>query len=65
MSARSQVTLRAQEGGVEDEVTEDHVGSPERLCNFVSKDSIDCCSLWELEVKRSCEAACGWWSRLT
>ena len=31
MSARSQVTLCAQDGGVEDEVTEDHVGSPERL----------------------------------
>jgi hypothetical protein len=31
MLARSQVTLRAQDGGVADEVTEDHVGSPERL----------------------------------
>jgi hypothetical protein len=31
MSARSQVTLCAQDGGVEEAVTEDHVGSPERL----------------------------------
>ena len=31
MSARSQVTLWDQEGGVEDAVTEDQVGSPERL----------------------------------
>jgi len=31
MSARSQVTLCAQDGGVEEAVTEDHIGSPERL----------------------------------
>jgi hypothetical protein len=31
ISARSQVTLCAQEGGVAEEVTDDHVGSPERL----------------------------------
>jgi hypothetical protein len=32
ISARSQVTLCAQGGGVEEAVTEDQVGSPERLC---------------------------------
>lgn len=32
ISARSQVTLRAQGGGVEDDVTIDQSGSPERLC---------------------------------
>lgn len=31
MSADSQVTLWAQDGGEGDEVTDDHVGSPERL----------------------------------
>ena len=31
MSARSHVTLCAQDGGVGDEVTVDQVGSPERL----------------------------------
>jgi hypothetical protein len=31
MSARSQVTLCAQGGGVEDDVTVDHCGSPDRL----------------------------------
>lgn len=31
MSARSQVTLRAQGGGVEEDVTVDQSGSPERL----------------------------------
>lgn len=31
MSADSQVTLWAQEGGVGEDVTDDHVGSPERL----------------------------------
>jgi len=31
MSARSQVTLWAQGGGVEEDVTLDQVGSPERL----------------------------------
>jgi hypothetical protein len=31
MSARSQVTLWAQGGGVGEEVTEDQMGSPERL----------------------------------
>lgn len=31
MSARSQVTLCAQAGGVDEAVTDDHVGSPERL----------------------------------
>jgi hypothetical protein len=31
MLARSQVTLRAHDGGVADDVTEDQVGSPERL----------------------------------
>jgi hypothetical protein len=34
MSARSQVTLCAHEGGVEDAVIEDHVGSPDRLLSF-------------------------------
>ena len=33
ISARSQVTLCAQDGGVEEAVTEDQVGSPERLCS--------------------------------
>lgn len=32
MSARSHVTLWAQEGGVGEAVTEDQVGSPDRLC---------------------------------
>lgn len=31
MSARSQVTLWAQDGGLGEEVTADHFGSPERL----------------------------------
>ena len=31
MSARSQLTLWDQAGGVEDAVTLDHLGSPERL----------------------------------
>jgi hypothetical protein len=31
MSARSQVTLCAHAGGVEEAVIEDHVGSPDRL----------------------------------
>lgn len=31
MSARSQVTLWAHAGGMGEEVTEDQVGSPERL----------------------------------
>jgi hypothetical protein len=33
ISARSQVTLCAQGGGVEEAVTDDQVGSPERLCS--------------------------------
>jgi hypothetical protein len=33
MSAACQVTELDQDGGVDDEVTEDHVGSPERLWN--------------------------------
>ena len=36
MSARSHVTLCAHGGGVEDAVTEDHVGSPDRLYILVS-----------------------------
>lgn len=31
MSADSQVTLWAHDGGLAEEVTDDHVGSPERL----------------------------------
>ena len=38
MSARSQVTLRAHDGGEEEEVTEDHTGSPERLQIQISMD---------------------------
>lgn len=34
MSARSHVTLWAQEGGVGEAVTDDQVGSPERLQLF-------------------------------
>lgn len=36
MLARSQLTLRAQDGGVADDVTDDQVGSPERLWEDVS-----------------------------
>jgi hypothetical protein len=32
MSARSQVTLCAQDGGVAEDVTVDQSGSPDRLC---------------------------------
>jgi hypothetical protein len=34
MSARSQVTLCAHGGGVDEADTEDHVGSPDRLLLF-------------------------------
>ena len=38
MSARSQATLCAQRGGVEEDVTVDQSGSPDRLQgNFVSQ----------------------------
>jgi len=39
MSARSHVTLWAQEGGEGEDVTEDQVGAPERLF-FMSKYSL-------------------------
>lgn len=35
MSARSQATRWAQAGGVEEDVTVSHFGSPERLCSCV------------------------------
>lgn len=38
MSARSQVTLCAQEGGLEEDVTADHFGSPERLEEGLDED---------------------------
>ena len=37
MSARSQVTLWAQGGGVGEAVTDDQVGSPDRLQEFSTR----------------------------